>query len=134
MKNSCSKHYFVFGLILFFTTCFLLNAGCRENKPERKPFAQVTTFAGLSEKFGEPFGIAVRGVEIFVSDGEKGAIWKISRDGAMQIFTDKLNTPSQIAFDKNGDLIVADSGSHTIKRVKQTGEIEISLLLSEQIL
>ena len=38
--------------------------------------------------------------------------------------TDKLDTPSQIAFDKNGDLLVADSGTHTIKKVKPTGEIE----------
>src|ERR1044072_3124911 len=43
----------------------------------------------------------------------------------MQVLTDKLNTPSQIAFDANGDLIVADSGAHAIKKVKPNGEIEI---------
>jgi sugar lactone lactonase YvrE len=47
------------------------------------------------------------------------------RDGSAQVFTDKLNTPSQIAFDKNGDLIVADTGAHQIKKIKPSGEIEI---------
>lgn len=106
---------------LFFA---LFGFGCRNAENQRKPFVKVATLAGTSEKFGEPFGVAVKGEEIYVSDGEKGVIWKILRDGSMLIFTDKLNTPSQIAFDRNGDLIVADSGSHTIKKVKQSGEIE----------
>ena len=86
----------------------------------------MKTFAGLNEKFGEPFGMAFdkNGV-LHVSDGETGKIWRVLQDGSMQVLTDKLDTPSQIAFDNNGDLIVADSGTHTIKRVKPGGEIEL---------
>jgi NHL repeat len=107
-----------------FTILFLLFSGCSKNDSERKTFAKVTTFAGTKEKFGEPFGVAVRNGEVYVSDGEQGKIWRIARDGSMQILTDKLNTPSHIAFDANGDLIVADSGAHAIKKVKPNGEIE----------
>ncbi len=50
---------------------------------------------------------------------------RISKDGNTQIVTDKLDTPSQIAFDKTGHLIVADSGTHTIKKVSDNGKIEL---------
>lgn len=109
---------------IFFVTFFSF-ISCRENRVERKPLSKVKTFAGLSEKFGEPFGIAVKGDEIFVSDGDKGTIFQLNKAGQMTVLTDKLDTPSQITFDKNGDLIVADAGSHTIKKIKQNGEIEL---------
>ncbi len=112
--------------IVIFALCLLsLLVACRKSVEERKPFTKVKTFAGLGEKFGEPFGIAIKSGEIYVSDGEQGKIWRIGKSGEMQIFTDKLDTPSQIAFDKNGDLLVADSGTHTIKKIKVSGEIEI---------
>jgi sugar lactone lactonase YvrE len=115
---------FVFFKII--TICvFAFLSACHKSVEVRKPFTKVKTFAGLTEKFGEPFGVAVKLGEIYVSDGEQGKIWRIGKDGAMQVFTDKLDTPSQIAFDKNGDLIVADSGNHTIKKIKPTGEIEL---------
>lgn len=110
--------------ILVLTFLIFINFSCRKSANERKPLTKIATFAGITERFGEPFGVAVRNDEIFVSDGERGTIWRVSRDGQMQIFTDKLNTPSQIAFDQNGDLIVADSGAHQIKKIKPTGEIE----------
>ena len=56
---------------------------------------------------------------------KKGLIWKIDKDGKPEIFTDKLDTPSQIVFDKQGDLIVADSGTHTIKKVFTNGDVEL---------
>lgn len=124
MKKISLKTFIDFGKLFFTIFLLLFSLNCRKTENARKPFTKVTTLAGISEKFGEPFGVAVKNGEIFVSDGDKGAIWKIQRDGTMQIITGKLNTPSQIAFDKNNDLIVADSGSHTIKKVKQTGEIE----------
>lgn len=111
-----------FSIIFCFIFC---SFSCREKTVERKPWTKITTFAGLTDKFGEPFGIAFNGEEIYVSDGEKGTIFKVSKDGTLKVFTDKLDTPSQIAFDKSGDLIVADSGSHTIKKVKRNGEIEL---------
>lgn len=89
----------------------------------------VKTFAGVSEdkakRFGEPFGVAfdTRGT-LYVSDGEKGAIWRGSGNENLEVVTDKLNTPSAIAFDKDGALLVADSGSHTIRKVNvSNGEV-----------
>lgn len=109
----------------FFILLSSFLTACSWNKePERKPWTNVKTLSGINREFGEPFGIAVKGEEIYVSDGENGKIFRVFKDGSMQVFTDKLNTPSNIAFDKNGDLIVADSGAHTIKKIKPTGEIE----------
>ncbi|CAN5298744.1 hypothetical protein BH10ACI1_BH10ACI1_29120 [soil metagenome] len=127
MKNS-EPTTFYFSVIFFSVIFFLLFIpACKKQNPTRKtiPFSKVTTLAGTNEKFGEPFGVAVHNRDIFVSDGQKGKIWRISEDGAMQIFADNLNTPSQIVFDREGNLIVADSGANTIKRIKPTGEIEI---------
>ena len=100
-------------------------SACQKPEEKPRPISKVTTIFGTTEKIGEPFGIAVKNDEIYVSDGETGRILKISKSGASAVFTDKLDTPSQIAFDKNGDLIVADSGSQTIKKIKPTGEIEL---------
>jgi sugar lactone lactonase YvrE len=108
---------------LFLAVIFSLSCKKAEFKP--KPISKITTLFGIPEKIGEPFGIAVKNDEIYVSDGEMGRILKISKAGVSSVFTDKLDTPSQIAFDKNGDLIVADSGSQTIKKIKSNGEIEV---------
>ncbi|HEY8560724.1 MAG TPA: hypothetical protein VIL74_10145 [Pyrinomonadaceae bacterium] len=110
-----------FALILtaVFTACA---PPAEQTKP--KPISKATTVVVSAEKIREPFGIAVRNDEIYVSDGENGGILKISKTGTAALVSDRFDTPSHIAFDKNGDLIVADSGSHTIKRIKPTGETE----------
>ena len=112
-------------MMLFAAVCAaLFTAACNSIAPERQPISAAATFAGLNERFGEPFGIAARAGETFVSDGEQGKIWKLGANGAMSVVSDRLDTPSQIVFDANGDLLVADAGTHTIKRVKLTGETE----------
>lgn len=113
-------------LFLFLFAAVSNNLACRKVAEEKPlPISKVATFYGATEKIGEPFGVAVKADEIYVSDGENGRILKISKSGVATVLTDRLNTPSQIAFDKNGDLIVADSGSHTIKKIKPAGEVEI---------
>ena len=89
------------------------------------PYSSVRTIAGLNSEFGEPFGVAVKDGEIYVSDGQTGKIWRIAVNSPPAEFAAGLETPSAIAFGKNGDLIVADSGSHTIKRVYKNGTIAI---------
>ncbi len=118
------------GLGLIVLAFFLLAASYHESEKEGKsfwlvkkiavpaPFSSVRTILDEAEKTGEPFGIVVRDDEIFFSDGEGGKIWKIANYKDFSVVTDKLDTPSAMAFDKSGDLIVADSGTHTIKRVK----------------
>lgn len=113
------------GLIFLIISTFFVS-GCRKSEPQKSAWTSVKTFAGLNEKFGEPFGLAMdKSGVLYVADGETGKIWRVSKDGSMQIFSDKPDTPSQIAFDKNGDLIVADSGRHTIMKIKQNGESEL---------
>jgi len=78
---------------------------------------KVRTLAGVNREFGEPFGIAVKGDVIYVSDGQNGKILTVSNAGTISTFAEGLDTPSGIAFDKNGDLYVADSGSNSIKKI-----------------
>lgn len=90
-----------------------------------RPYTNVRTIAGINGEFGEPFGIAVKGGETYVSDGQTGKIWQIAANSPPVELAAGLETPSAIAFDKNGGLIVADSGSHTIKRISKNGTIAI---------
>lgn len=83
-------------------------------------YKHVSTIAGWSGDIGEPFGIAVRGDEIFVSDGQNDKIWRIV-DGKATVFAEGLNTPSGMAFDKEGNMLVTDSGSHSIKWISSKG-------------
>jgi hypothetical protein len=83
----------------------------------------VRTLAGLNREFGEPFGIAVKQGEIFVSDGEKGQISRIGPDGGVTVIASGLHTPSAIVFNSKGELIVADTGSQTIRSVTPDGQI-----------
>ncbi len=101
-------------------------SGCRQNEAGFVPFSKARTIYSRTEKFGEPFGIAYHNGEVFVSDGENGKIWRSKDLQNFTALTDKLDTPSAIAFDENGDLFVADSGSHTIKKINvENGEVEI---------
>lgn len=117
-RNFIAKFIILFSLILI-SACSL------QEKPAPILFSKVRTILNESEKLGEPFGIAARNGEVFFSDGETGKIWRVTNQRDFSVLTDKLQTPSALAFDQSGDLIVADSGTHTIKKVKvETGEIE----------
>lgn len=114
----------VFSILLF--TFFF---GCSKKAGETNAISQTRTFAGISDdktkRFGEPFGAAfdANGV-LYISDGEQGKILRVLDNERIETVTDKLNTPSAIAFDKENSLIVADSGSHTIVRVNvENGEV-----------
>ena len=111
---------FIVGVILL--VCLGLLLWFWQPTPDRQPYKYVSTIAGTNREFGEPFGIAVKDNEIYVSDGQSGKIWRIT-SGNPTIFASGLATPSGLAFDKSGNLIVADSGSHTIKSVNSKGEI-----------
>ena len=115
----------LFSRLLILVALFLLIFSCRKIESEIIPFNKVKTFAGINKEFGEPFGLAMKDNILYVSDGEQGKIRRVAKNGNAEVLTDKLNTPSAIAFDKNGDLIVADSGTHTIKKVLKSGEVEI---------
>jgi DNA-binding beta-propeller fold protein YncE len=109
--------------------CIGAAAGC-SLLLDRKPVASLTyssvgTFSGRDVKIGEPFGIACREGSVYISDGETGSVTRIDPDGAANVLANGLNTPSAIAFLPNGDLVVADTGSHTIKKVVKDGTVEL---------
>ncbi len=107
------------GLIIYFAFQW--------SSAEKAPnFTKTHTFFGIKREIGEPFGIAEKDGEIYVSDGENGKILRVAFDGSFSVVTDKLQTPSAIAFDQHGDLFVADSGAHTIVKIKpKTGVVEL---------
>jgi sugar lactone lactonase YvrE len=120
LKYSIQTKFFIFALIIFGSCLF---PACRALQRERKPINAVTTFAGFNERFGEPFGVATKDAAVYVSDGETGKIMRVE-NGLVSVFAEGLDTPSHVALDANGDLIVADSGTHTIRRVKGDGKVE----------
>lgn len=130
MTNKQRVSLFVFiifvGSAAILTAVYFFYSAYRVNIPTPIPISKVRTILSDQEKFGEPFGIVARSGEIFFSDGDAGKIRRVTDYQNFTVVTDKLNTPSQIAFDAKGDLIVADSGAHTIKRVKvSNGEVEL---------
>lgn len=104
----------------------ILLGGCQWFAVEHEPriYTQVATFPGLGN-IGEPFGLAARDDVIYFSDGGNGTIQRIGADGNVTTVASGLNTPSAIAFLPNGNLVVADTGSHTIKQVTDDGAIAI---------
>ena len=90
----------------------------------------MRTLAGAdsgSVRFGDPFGVACASDgTIYISDGEAGRVWLIAKDGSVKSIAENLNTPSAIALAPDGTLVLADTGSHTIKRVvPQTGGVTV---------
>lgn len=128
---SFNRPYFIRPILLsvfsVLLTAFFF--GCQKKTNESKTFTQTATFAGISDdqtkRFGEPFGTAFdkNGV-LYISDGEGGRILRVFDNERIEIVTDKLNTPSAVAFDQENFLVIADSGSHTIVRVNvENGEV-----------
>ena len=122
-------------LFVFIFACLLLGLSfaCASRKPaQRAPLASVRTLAGATSgpdaaRFGNPFGAAVAADgTAYVTDGEKNQLSQIAPDGTTKVVAGNLNTPSAVALASDGALIVADTGSHTIKRVEvQSGRIAI---------
>jgi sugar lactone lactonase YvrE len=118
------------GKILLLLLIVSLNFSCSQSNLStlREPLTKVQTLAGAGEiRFGEVFGIAVNSEgAIFISDGANGKIWRVEKSGETSLVTDKLDTPSALVIDKDDSLVVADSGSHTIKRINPTnGEASV---------
>jgi sugar lactone lactonase YvrE len=127
---------------------FLHRARPPQPQPVRWPTV-VTTLAGVGAPgfaegrghlaaFADPFGVAVDAAgNTYVADaGDNNLIWRIDPDGLARViaggseaFFDgaarsaAFNAPSGLALDAVGNLLVADTGNHAIRRVTPGGEV-----------
>lgn len=102
--------------------------------------AELDVYAGVPDVdnsyFSDPYAVAIdKQGNIFVSDaGEHNQIMKISIEGtvtpyagSVEGFTDgkaelaAFNSPSGIALDTKGNLLVADTGNHAIRSISPDG-------------
>jgi DNA-binding beta-propeller fold protein YncE len=113
--------------ILFLALISIQVAGLACNLGRNTPpvtYSNVSA-VGIGADAGEPFGIAITGGVIYVSDGASGVIKRFPTKGGPEIFARGFNTPSAIAFLPSGELIVADTGSHTIKKISDGGIVSV---------
>ncbi|KQQ96453.1 NHL repeat-containing protein [Massilia sp. Leaf139] len=116
-----------------------------------KPFwaARISPLAGTGEdgvvdgpqaqsRFSDPFGVAVdaHGVVYVADGGDSNRIRRIGRDGAVSTFAGgregfadgagaaaAFHTPSALAVDRFGNLYVADTGNHAIRKITPQGGV-----------
>jgi sugar lactone lactonase YvrE len=101
-----------------------------------RPDAKTKNNPGALERFDNPYGIAVdRSGNVFVADWDKDQIKKISPDGKVSVFAGtgerglkdgpadsaSFYLPEGIAFDKNGNLFVADTYNNRIRKITPGG-------------
>jgi sugar lactone lactonase YvrE len=97
-----------------------------------KPFAAVVTLALARtsdeqvKNYHEPFGIAVNQTgDIYFSESNSGRVYRIPASGYSKqslsqetiVAAEGFETPSAIAFERDGKMIVANTGAHTIARI-----------------
>ena len=75
----------------------------------------------------DPFGVAADDAgNLFVSDGAGGRVFRVSSQGDVTLVADGLEMPSALAWVRDGTLVVANTGAHTIVRVNvQTNLVSI---------
>jgi len=94
--------------------------------------------AAAQARFADPYGVAVaKDGAVFVSDaGDNNRIRRIAPDGRVSTFAGSIegfadgigaaaafDTPSGLAFDHAGNLYVADTGNHAIRRITPQGAV-----------
>jgi streptogramin lyase len=95
--------------------------------------------AGGNARFNGPVGVAINpDGDIFVSDSNNHTIRRITRAGMVitwagvpgtdgsadgHRFAATFSKPAELAFDKHGNLFVADSFNHLIRKISPAGEV-----------
>ena len=91
-------------------------------------FARTATLGYVqspAEKYYEPFGLAAdEDGNIYFSESITGRVFRLAAGSyennsplKMSVVAENLETPSAIAFDPDGNLVVANTGAHTIVRI-----------------
>ena len=94
--------------------------------------------AGVQARFADPYGLVVdaQGVVYVADAGDNNRIRRIHPDGRVDTLAGQgegwrdgpalqaqFNTPSQIALDAAGNVFVADTGNHVIRRIGVDGTV-----------
>ncbi len=98
-----------------------------------------TDDTGAAARFNHPDGIAVDAAgNLYIADSDNSTLRKITTDGAVSTLAGipgvpgsadgagnsaRFSHPDAVAIDGNGNLYVADSGNHTIRKVTPAGEV-----------
>src|SRR3569623_1862688 len=119
------------GLWLAFVLGWLSPAPTRFGWP-----ANLTTLAGDGirghidgaagkARFGDPFALAIApDGALYVADaGDTNRIRKVDADGNVSTLPGAFDTPSGIALDKAGNVIVADTGANSVRKVGPGGAV-----------
>lgn len=100
--------------------------------------AGVVDGAAAASRFSDPYGVAIaHDGTIYVADGgDSNRIRRIAPDGTVSTLAGgregyadgpaasaAFNTPSGLALDTNGNLYVADTGNHVIRRIARDGTV-----------
>jgi sugar lactone lactonase YvrE len=100
--------------------------------------AGVIDGAAATSRFDDPFGVAIDAAgNVFVADGgDSNRIRRITPDGVVSTFAGgpegfidgagiaaSFNTPSALAIDRRGNLYVADTGNHAIRKITPGGVV-----------
>lgn len=109
---------FAFAFILVLSA---VSMGCGDGSSSRS-FTTVRTLGIVNDQFGEPFSVFVSHGEIFVTDGIRGTLSRISDSGVV-IVAPGMSTPSGMAVSPNGDLTVVDSETRSVKRIVSDGSV-----------
>ena len=101
-------------------------------------YGEVSTFEGAITSFYKPSSVAVDvGGNVYIADGINNSIRKITASGVLTNFagngtrgaTDgtgsaaSFNTPQGVAVDLAGNVYVADSGNHKIRKITAAGVV-----------
>ncbi|MFA5963228.1 MAG: SMP-30/gluconolactonase/LRE family protein [Sphingomonas sp.] len=100
--------------------------------------ADLTTAAGdgirghsdgpaATARFSDPFAIALArdGTRYVADAGDTNRLRRIAADGTVTTLPGTFDTPSGIALDKAGNIIVADTGANMIRKIDPTGAVTV---------
>lgn len=83
--------------------------------------------AAARARFGDPFAVAIgRHGTVYVADADDaGHVRRIDANGQVTTLPGAFDTPSGVALDGAGNVVVADTGAHRIYRISAEGAVTI---------
>ncbi len=88
----------------------------------------VNNTDGTLARFNQPTGLASDGTFIYVADQSNSAVRKVNiSTGAVTTLAAGFNFPSGVAVDGSGNVYVADTGNHQIKRLNSAGTVTLTI-------